>query len=455
MKYVIVGTSHAGYAAIETLLISDPEAEIEVFESADKPSFLSCGIQSYLEDVAPSLDSLHYASVESLENRGVKVHVNTTVTDLDTENKTVTVQDKDNNESKVDYDKLFLSPGGVPNAPPIDGINDYNNVLFMRGADWAGKIKERMKSAKKAIVVGGGYIGIEAAEAFVEAGIDTTVMDDGDRLIKTYLDKEFTDILEENAKEHGLKFRGNENVKALKADDNNNVTGVVTDNGEFEADTVIFTVGVKPATEWLDGKVKLGTKGIIEINDHLETSEKDVYASGDATMIPYAPIEEERYIALATNSRRQGYVAARNMAGHDMKMPRVSGTSGLSLFDYKFGQTGVHESEKDNYEGNLGATYIEVPVRPKFRQDDTTVHLKIIYDEDSHRILGGQIMSKEDLVESINTISVAINAGWKLEDLALVDFFFQPNFDRPWNYLNVLAQRALGDDVFPKDNQLF
>ncbi|MCP6646018.1 FAD-dependent oxidoreductase, partial [Klebsiella pneumoniae] len=90
----------------------------------------------------------------------------------------------------------------------------------MRGADWAGKIKERMKSAKKAIVVGGGYIGIEAAEAFVKAGIDTTVMDDGDRLIKTYLDKEFTDILEENVKEHGLKFRGNENVKALKADDN-------------------------------------------------------------------------------------------------------------------------------------------------------------------------------------------------------------------------------------------
>ncbi|MHD0396693.1 FAD-dependent oxidoreductase [Staphylococcus simulans] len=454
MKYVIVGTSHAGYAAIQTLLISDPEAQIEVFESATSPSFLSCGIQSYLEGVAPSLHSLHYADAESLKNQGVNLHLETTVTDLDAKNKTVTVE-KDGHQSEVSYDKLFLSPGGVPNEPPIDGIHDYHNVLFMRGEEWAGKIKERMQNAKKAIVVGGGYIGIEAAEAFTKAGIDTTVMDDGDRLIKTYLDKEFTDILEENAKTHGLKFRGNENVKALKADDNNNVTGVVTDNGEYEADTVLFAVGVKPATEWLDGKVKLGTKGIIEINDHLETSEKDIYASGDATMIPYAPIEEERYIALATNSRRQGYVAARNMAGHDLKMPRVSGTSGLSLFDYKFGQTGVHESEKENYDGHLGATYIEVPVRPKFRQDDTTVHLKIIYDEDSHRILGGQIMSKEDLVESINTLSVAINAGWKLEDLALVDFFFQPNFDRPWNYLNVLAQRALGDDVFPKDNQLF
>lgn len=454
MKYVVVGTSHAGYAAIETLLISDPEAEIEVFESAEAPSFLSCGIQSYLEDVAPSLQSLHYADAESLKEQGVNLHLQTTVTDLDTQNKTVTIK-KDGNTSEVSYDKLFLSPGAVPNDLPINGINEYNNVLFMRGEEWAGKIKERMQHAKKAIVVGGGYIGIEAAEAFTKAGIDTTLMDDHDRIINTYLDKEFTDILEKNIAEHGLKFKGNASVKALKADDNNNVTAVVTDDGEYEADTVLFAVGVKPATEWLDGKVELGKKGIIKINDRLETSEKDVYASGDATLIPFAPINEDRYIALATNSRRQGYVAARNMAGKDMKMPRVSGTSGLSLFDYKFGQTGVHETEKDSYDGNLGAKYIEVPVRPKFRQDDTTVHLKIMFDEDTHRILGGQIMSTEDLVESINTLSVAVNAGWTLEELALVDFFFQPDFNRPWNYLNILAQRALGDDVFPKDKQLF
>ena len=132
----------------------------------------------------------------------------------------------------------------------------------MRGEEWAGKIKERMQNAKKAIVVGGGYIGIEAAEAFTKAGIDTTIMDDGDRIIKTYLDKEFTDILEKNVAEHGLKFKGNANVKALKADDNNNVTAVVTDDGEYEADTVLFAVGVKPATKWLDGKVELGKKAL-------------------------------------------------------------------------------------------------------------------------------------------------------------------------------------------------
>ncbi len=453
MKYVVVGTSHAGYEAIETLLKEDSSAEIEVFESGDKPSFLSCGIQSYLENVSPSLDSLHYASTSSYEEQGVNIHTNSTVTDLDTDKKVITVEQ--NGQSKeVSYDKLFLSPGGKPVTPPVDNIDQYNNVLFMRGREWADQIKQRMPQAKKAVVVGGGYIGIEAAEAFAKAGIETTIVDIADRILNTYLDKEFTDILEENSKQHGLYFKGGETVQSLSGDNDGNVTKVVTDKAEYEADTVLFAVGVEPATEWLDGKIDLGKKGIINIDHQQQTSAKDVYAGGDATLVPFAPVNEDRYIALATNSRRQGVVAAKNMTGNDMTMPRVSGTSGLQLFDYKFGQTGVHGTEVDSYDGNLGQKYVEELIHPKFMQDDTKVHMKIIYDEDSHKILGGQVMSTEDVTASINTISIAISAGFTLEQFAVQDFFFQPDYDRPWNYLNVLAQQALGD-TFGSDKMLF
>ncbi|MBX5318677.1 FAD-dependent oxidoreductase [Staphylococcus caprae] len=453
MKYVVVGTSHAGYEAIETLLKEDSSAEIEVFESGDKPSFLSCGIQSYLENVSPSLDSLHYASTSSYEEQGVNIHTNSTVTDLDTDKKVITVEQ--NGQSKeVSYDKLFLSPGGKPVTPPVDGIDQYNNVLYMRGREWADQIKQRMPQAKKAVVVGGGYIGIEAAEAFAKAGIETTIVDIADRILNTYLDKEFTDILEENSKQHGLYFKGGETVQSLSGDNDGNVTKVVTDKAEYEADTVLFAVGVEPATEWLDGKIDLGKKGIINIDHQQQTSAKDVYAGGDATLVPFAPVNEDRYIALATNSRRQGVVAAKNMTGNDMTMPRVSGTSGLQLFDYKFGQTGVHGTEADSYDGNLGQKYVEELIHPKFMQDDTKVHMKIIYDEDSHKILGGQVMSTEDVTASINTISIAISAGFTLEQFAVQDFFFQPDYDRPWNYLNVLAQQALGD-TFGSDKMLF
>ncbi|MEJ7174514.1 FAD-dependent oxidoreductase [Staphylococcus caprae] len=453
MKYVVVGTSHAGYEAIETLLKEDSSAEIEVFESGDKPSFLSCGIQSYLENVSPSLDTLHYASTSSYEEQGVNIHTNSTVTDLDTDKKVITVE-QNGQSNEVSYDKLFLSPGGKPVTPPVDGIDQYNNVLFMRGREWADQIKQRMPQAKKAVVVGGGYIGIEAAEAFAKAGIETTIVDIADRILNTYLDKEFTDILEENSKQHGLYFKGGETVQSLSGDNDGNVTKVVTDKAEYEADTVLFAVGVEPATEWLDGKIDLGKKGIINIDHQQQTSAKDVYAGGDATLVPFAPVNEDRYIALATNSRRQGVVAAKNMTGNDMTMPRVSGTSGLQLFDYKFGQTGVHGTEADSYDGNLGQKYVEELIHPKFMQDDTKVHMKIIYDEDSHKILGGQVMSTEDVTASINTISIAISAGFTLEQFAVQDFFFQPDYDRPWNYLNVLAQQALGD-TFGSDKMLF
>lgn len=453
MKYVVVGTSHAGYEVIETLLKEDSNAEIHVFESGDKPSFLSCGIQSYLENVSPSLDSLHYASEASYKEQGVNIHVNSTVTDLDTDKKMITVE-QNGQSNEVTYDKLFLSPGGKPVTPPIDGIDQYNNVLFMRGREWADQIKQRMPQAKKAVVVGGGYIGIEAAEAFAKAGIETTIVDIADRILNTYLDQEFTDILQQNSEKHDLYFKGGETVQSLSGDDNGNVTKVVTDKNEYEADTVLFAVGVTPATEWLDGKIELGEKGIINIDHQQQTSAKDVYAGGDATLVPFAPVEEDRYIALATNSRRQGVVAAKNMTGKNMTMPRVSGTSGLQLFDYKFGQTGVHGTEVDSYDGNLGQKYVEELIHPKFMQDETTIHMKIIYDEDSHQILGGQVMSTEDVTASINTISMAISAGYTLEQLAVQDFFFQPDYDRPWNYLNVLAQQALGD-TFGSDKMLF
>lgn len=453
MKYVVVGSSHAGFEAIQTLIKEEPDSEIHLFERGEDPSFLSCGIQSYLENISTSLDSLHYATAESYKRQNVHVHTKNDVVDLDTVNKKITVNEN-NQTIEVSYDKLFLSPGGEPVKPPIKGIDNVNHVYFMRGREWADKIKKRMATAKKVLVVGGGYIGIEAAEAFTKAGIDTKIIDISERILSTYLDKEFTDILEDNAEKHGLNFISNETVKSLEADKNGNLNKIITDKNEYEADTVIFAVGVIPSTQWLDTKIKLGTKGIIEVDDYLQTSAKDVYAGGDATMIPYAPTNEQRYIALATNSRRQGAVAAKNMTGKSFKMPKVSGTSGLALFDYKFGQTGVHGFEAQNYDGKLGSKYVEELIRPKFMQDETKVHMKIIYDEDTHRILGGQIMSKEDIAESINTLSIAINAQWTLEQLALVDFFFQPGFDRPWNYLNVLAQQAL-NDTFGSDEMLF
>ena len=216
-----------------------------------------------------------------------------------------------------------------------------------------------------------------------------------------------------------------------------------------------MAVGVRPNTAWLKGILDLDERGFVQIDSNMKESADDIYVAGDATKVPYAPSDNDyRSIALASNARRQGVVAAMNIVGKPQTMPSVSGTSGLTLFDYKFASTGVKDIDAGNLEVEVASTYYEEAIRPNFIGDAGKIMMKIHYEKDSHRILGAQLMSREDLTASINTISVAISAKWTLEDLATADFFFQPGFNRPWNYLNVLAQQAL-NQTYGSDKELF
>lgn len=451
MKVIVVGTSHAGYEAIETLLKEQPDAELHLYERGSTASFLSCGIQSYLEGVSESLDSLHYATEASYLEQKIHVHMNSDVVGIDPNAKTITVKTA-NGETEESYDKLIITPGANPIELPIPGT-DLKNVFYVRGRDWAGKIKARMEKSKKAVVVGGGYIGIEVAEAFAKAGIETTVVDALGRVLNTYLDKEFTDVLESHLEQKGLSVRTGEMVKEITSE-NGAVAKIVTDKGAYEVDTVIMATGVRPNTKWLQGIVELDQDGTVVIDEYMETSQKDIFAAGDATKVPFAPNNGSKLIALASNARRQGVVAAKNIMDKKVKMPAVSGTSGLSLFDYNFASTGVKDCDSDTINAEVASKYVEEKIRPAFMGDEDSVLMKIHFEKDSHRIVGAQLMSTYDITAAINTLSVCISAEWTLEQLALGDFFFQPGYNRPWNFLNVLAQEALGE-TFGSNKMLF
>lgn len=452
MKVIVVGTSHAGYEVVQTILKEEANAQIHLYERGTTASFLSCGIQSYLEGIAPSLDSLHYANEQSYIDQGINVHMNSDVIGIDAEAKTITVKTADG-EIEESYDKLFLSPGAMPIELPINGL-DNEHVYYMRGRDWADVIKDRMATAKKAVVIGSGYIGIEVAEAYAKAGIDTTVIDIQESILPTYLDKEFTDVLRVNAEQHGLKIKTGEGIQSTEAIDGK-IAKVITDKATYEADTLIMAVGVRPNTAWLKGILDLDERGFVLVDKHMKSSQEDIYVAGDATKVPYAPIDNsERAIALASNARRQGIVAALNIVGKPAEMSAVSGTSGLALFDYNFASTGVKNIDAATVGVEVASTYYDEAIRPQFMGDAGKIMMKVHYEKDSHRILGAQLMSTEDVTASINTISVAISAKWTLEDLATADFFFQPGYNRPWNYLNVLAQQAL-NQTYGSDKQLF
>ncbi len=442
LKYIIVGSSHFGYEAVETILEAQPDAEIHLYERGDKASFMSCGAQSYLEDIAKSADEVHYANEGSYTEQGINVHLNSDVVDVNPDEKAITVKTPDG-EQEASYDKLLLSPGGYAPVLNVPG-NDLKHVYTFRGRDDAEDVKARMAEAKKVIVIGGGYIGVEVAEAYVRNGQEVTLIDAVDRFLPTYLDEEFYPTLAAEAKDKGLDFKGNEFVQEVKGEEGV-VTGVVTDKAEYEADTVIMAVGVKPDTSWLEDTLELDENGFVVVNDYLETSAEDVYAGGDATLIPFIPTGKKACIGLATNARKQGVTAAKNALGEEVEMAGVNGTSGLAFFDLKFATTGLKNCNLDSYDGEVKSYYCEERVRPSFMRDgDITVEMKILYDAKTETILGAQFLSTEDITQAANVLSLAITAKMTLTDLAQADFFFQPGFSRPWNFLNVLAMRAQG-----------
>lgn len=442
MKYVVIGSSHFGYEAVETVLEAEPEAEIHLYERGDKASFMSCGAQSYLEGIAKSPDEIHYANEDSYIEKGINVHLNSDVVGLNPEEKTITVE-TDQGEHEASYDKLLLSPGGYAPRLNIPG-NDLEHVYTFRGRDDAEAVKARMTDAKKVVVIGGGYIGIEVAEAFVRNGQEVTVIDAVDRFLPTYLDKEFYPTLKAEAQDKGLAFKGEEFVQEIKGEDGT-VTGIVTDKGEYEADTVVMSVGVKPDTAWLQGTLDLDEKGYVLADEYLQTSAEDVYVGGDATYTRFNPTGKETCIGLATNARKQGVIAAKNALGETVKAPGVNGTSGLAFFDLNFATTGIKDATIDTYDGEVESFYCEEKIRPDFMRDENnTVEMKIFYDAETEVILGAQFLSTEDVTQAANTLSLAITAKMTLTDLAQADFFFQPGFSRPWHFLNVLAMRAQG-----------
>lgn len=446
MKVIVLGSSHGGYEAVEELLNLHPDAEIQWYEKGDFISFLSCGMQLYLEGKVKDVNSVRYMTGEKMESKGVNVFSNTEITAIKTESHQVVVKDLVTGEDRVeDYDKLIISPGAVPIELNVPG-KALDNIYLMRGRKWAIKLKAKTvdPEVNNVVVIGSGYIGIEAAESFAKAGKNVTVIDILDRPLGVYLDKEFTDVLTEEMEANNINVVTNETVQGYKGE--GHVQTVVTDKAEYAADLVVVAVGVRPNTGWLKDTLDLHPNGLIKTDNYMQTSVPDVFAVGDATLIKYNPGETEVNIALATNARKQGRFAVKNLNCPVKPFPGIQGSSGLAVFDYKFASTGINDEMAKKLNKKTNAALIIEDYLMDFNPDKQKVWFKLVYDPETTQILGAQLMSKADLTANINAISLAIKAKMTIEDLAYADFFFQPSFDKPWNIINTAALAAMKNE---------
>ncbi|MDY5730978.1 MAG: FAD-dependent oxidoreductase [Eubacteriales bacterium] len=440
MKIVVVGANHAGTAAINTML-DNYNNEVVVFDRNFNISFLGCGMALWIGGQIDGSDGLFYSSKEKLEAKGAKIHMETEVYNIDFDSKTVFAKGKDGKEYKESYDKLILSTGSLPIDLPIPG-KDLENVQFVKLFQNAQEVIDKIKNPeiKHVTVVGAGYIGVELAEAFKRNGKEVVLIDACDSCLSAYYDAEFRNDMNQVLSDNGIVLKYGEKLQEIKGE--TKVTGVKTDKSEFNTDMVILCVGFKPNTALLKDKLEL-YKNAYKVNRKQETSQKDVYAIGDCATLYDNAIDGDNYIALATNAVRSGILAAHNACGTEIESIGMQGSNGISIYGYNMVSTGVSEENAKKYGMEVLSTSFEDLQKPAFmKSENEKVKIKIVYEKESRRIVGAQMASKLDISMGLHVFSLAIQEKVSIDKFKLLDIFFLPHFNQPYNYITMASLSA-------------
>lgn len=441
MRTVIIGTNHAGIAAANTLLDNYPDQEVIMIDQNSNLSYLGCGTALWVGRQIDSYQNLFYTSTEDFEKKGAKISMETTVNEVDFAGKRIYCQKKDGSKFEETYDKLILATGSLPISPNIPG-RDLEGVHFLKLFQDGQEVDKKISDAKvkTVAVIGAGYIGVEIAEAARRRGKEVLLFDAESTSLASYYDEWFTKDMDQNLSENGIVLHYSELATAYKGTDH--VETLVTDKGEYPVDLVINAIGFRPNSALGKDHLKLFKNGAYLVDLHQQTSDPDVYAAGDCANVYSNALQSQAYIALATNAVRSGIVAAHNVGGTPLESIGVQGSNGICIFGYNMVSTGlsVKMAEKNGFK--VSCTDFEDLQRPGFMKDNAKVKIRIVYETDSRRIVGAQLASREDISMGIHMFSLAIEEGVTIDKMKLLDIFFLPHFNQPYNYITMAALSA-------------
>ena len=441
-KIVVVGANHAGTAAINTMLDNYSGNEVVVLERNFNTSFLGCGMALWIGDqIQGGGEGLFYSSPEQLREKGAKVSINTEVEKIDFDKKIIYYSNKEDGKVEESYDKLILATGSLPIIPPIPG-RDLENVQQVKLYQDAQAVIEKLKlgGINHVTVVGSGYIGVELAEAFKRKGKEVALLDIADGCLTGYYDPEFSNLMKQNLIDNGIDCKFGQALEEIKGD--KKVEAVKTSNEEFATDMVILCVGFRPNTELGKGKLEQFKNGAYIVNKKQETSVKDVYAIGDCATVYDNAVDGINYIALATNAVRSGIIAAHNACGTAIESIGVQGSNGISIYGLHLISTGLTAEKAAKFGYEVETTSFEDNQRPEFMKENDIVKIKIVYDKKTRRVLGMQCASRYDMSMVNHMFSLAIQEHVTIDRIALLDIFFLPHFNKPYNYITMAALTA-------------
>ena len=438
MRVIIIGGVAAGMSAAAKLKRMNPEAQVVVYEKTDVVSFGACGLPYYVGNFFEDHNNMIARTANKHIESGIDLKIKHEVVKVDFENKKVIVKDLENNIDFEDsYDKMMIATGASAIVPPIKNVN-LQNVHTLKSMEDGVKVKELMQNEenKNVVIIGAGFIGIEAVEAAKQYNKNVSVFQSQDRIIANVFDKEITDVLEEEMKNHDVNLHLEELVSELKGDIK--VTSVVTNKSKVKADIVIIATGVRPNTQFLkDTKIEMLANGAIIVDEYGQTSIKDVYSAGDCATIPNIITNKPSYVPLATGANKLGRIVGENLAGANNSFQGSLGSSCLKVMDMEAAKVGLNEEEAKALGIDYKAKFITDMNQTNYYPGRNKIYVKLVYDANTKVILGGQVAGFKDSVQRANVIAACVFAKMTTTQLGMLDLCYAPPFARTWDVLNV------------------
>lgn len=444
MKIAIVGGVAGGASAAARARRLSEVAEIIVFERGHDPSFANCGLPYYIGGEIADRHKLLVAPKQMLIDRHrLDVRTRQSVEAIDRQRKRLTIKDLvEGTTYEESYDKLILSPGASPLRPPIPGI-DLPGIYTLRDMRDADRLHEVALKAAQVVVVGGGFIGIEMAENLVRRGLRTAVVDVNDQVLPPW-DREMTTPIAEHLRSKGVELLLGDSAAAF-VKRGAGLTVKLKSGRELPADFVVLSVGVRPENALaVAAGLEVGPRGGIRVNAHMQTSDPDIYAVGDAVEVRDFITGDATQIPLAGPANRQGRIAADHIFGRPTTFRGIQGTAVVGAFGMTAAMTGMSEKALKRATHNYKKVYLHPTHHAGFYPGGERMSLKLLFDPESGKLLGAQAVGVSGVDKRIDVLAIAIQAGMTVFDLEEAELAYAPQFGAAKDPINMAGFIAAG-----------
>ncbi|MGI6224995.1 MAG: FAD-dependent oxidoreductase [Peptococcales bacterium] len=470
LKIVVIGGVAAGPKAAARAKRCNPDAQVTLIEKGEWLSYGGCGLPYFLGATVKELKDLMSTSWEAIRSpeffkdaKDIDVLLGWEASEIDRDNKKVLITNVKTQETQdLAYDKLVLATGADTVVPPIPGVNALG-VFQLKNPGHALAMKDYLQNyeVSNAIIIGGGLIGIETAEAIANWGMDVTIVEMQEHVLPTFLDGELAQALTYYLEQEDLNIQANTKVLNIVTDEEGRVKGVETDQGFIEGQMVLVSVGVRPNVKLAEAAGLEVERGII-VNQFMETSDPDIYACGDCVVSEHIISGKKAYVPLGSTANKQGRIVGTNITGGREAFPGILGTSIVKIFDWNVGRVGLSVKEAQRLGYEVAAAFVPGPDKAHFFPGKKLILIKLIADRKTGKMLGAQIIGPGDIARRLDVMVTALTFGATAHQVANLDLAYAPPFSPAMDTLinaanvlkNIIDGKAKNMDYFEFKSKL-